>query len=244
MKGFKEIKADTPKDISAIIWGSETRGKTHCALTFPGPIYHFNFDKPINDVLWAARKELGDKEIHTKDYVSKDIRGRPKASLSPEDAADMMEEFFCDFQEVMVKMDKGTLILDSISQIYKLLSKVELDKVEKAPKKYKQLFMKAYNDAGMRFQNLVKSNKKPGVNLVLIAQARDVYNAQDSKVPGMEEIAVNRMIPYLASVIVHIFFDEGGYRTFCVEKCTYRDGLRGKEYEELSYDSLMKEICG
>jgi len=239
MKGFKKIVRTTPESLSIIVWGSEGRGKTYFALGCPEPIYHFNFDKPLEDVVYA----LGvDRNIRGKDYVVQDKNGHPKSDLSPSDASTLMNRFFDDFQELISDIDQGTIVLDTITQVYKLLSKVELDKAEKAPKKYKQLYMKAYNDAFARFQNLVKSNVKSGINLVMLAQARDVYNEKDVKIRGAEEPNYNRGIPYLASLIIRVFYDENGYRAYKIQKCTYNDELRGKEYDDLSYSLLMDDI--
>ena len=230
-----------PKSLSIIVWGSEGRGKTYFALGCPEPIYHFNFDKALQDVVFALGE---DRDIRSKDYIVRDKDGRPKAELKPSDAKVLIGSFFEDFQQVLSEIDRGTIVIDTVTQVYKLLSKVELDKAEKEPKKYKQLFMKAYNDASARFQNLIKSNVKSGVNLVMLVQARDVYNEKDCKIPGAEEPNYNRSIPYLASVIIRVFYDVNGYRTFEIQKCTHRDELRGKEYDDLCYSMLMEEIMG
>ena len=172
-------------------WGPPKTGKTHFALTFPGPIYYHNFD-------WGIAHHVN-KTRETELFIANYLTERPDMDAASAEA--LLRAFERDYAAALQK-PAGTIVIDTSSQLWQLASKVFLEKI-KAKRRDGQIYPFDYADANAYFQNLVNQVKPTKLNMVLIQRAKSKYNQQGQDT-GMVEQQGNNQIPYLVQMQVQL----------------------------------------
>lgn len=209
------------------VWGPPKTGKTHFALTFPEPIYYHNFD-------WGLEHHLG--RVQKKLYVANYLTERP--DLSATEAEGMLRLFEKDYATAL-QQPSGTIVIDTSSQLWQLVSKVFLEKI-KAKRRDGQVYPFDYADANAYFQNLINQVKKTPLNMVLIQRAKEKYNGQ-GQATGVLEMQGNNQVPYLVQVQLQLGKD-GTKHWGIIEECWESTDLEGIRLADPNYESLQKVI--
>lgn len=114
------------------LWGEQKTGKTSFSLTFPRPIYFFNFDHGLLELL-AANPSLRD-DLYYQDYLLP-----PNPTLEQGEA--VLQSFVDDWQYALESSGGGTLVLDTGTQLKELVTFVKMS--QKLEEKIRKLSAKA-----------------------------------------------------------------------------------------------------
>ena len=227
--------ADLPERERMIVgvWGEQKSGKTQFALTFPDPIFYFNFDWGMEHHLPGLRS----REVFVADYLT------VNPQLTESEAESMLAGFERDYGAAL-KVGNGTLVIDTGTALWNLASKVFLDDIKKK-RRDGQIYPFDYANANAYFQNLINQVKQTGMNLCLVQRAREKYNNQ-GQATGVYEAQGNNAVPYLVQVQLHLFkqADETGVVGHFgkIESCWQTSLAEGAVLENPTYASLTDLI--
>jgi hypothetical protein len=221
-----------PGRLVAAVWGEPKTGKTTFALTFPEPIFYFNLDWGLDHHI---SKNEG-REIYRADYLS------VGPELTEVEAENMLKSFETDYAAALrTGRDKqgGTIVIDTSTQLWQLVSKVFLDDIKKK-RKNQEVYPFDYGNANAYFQNLVNQVKKTPMNMVLIQRAREKWGPTGQPT-GSYEIQGNSQVPYLAGVVLHLNKKDGKH-TGTIDSCWETTAVEGTDLEDPTYTSLLTYI--
>jgi hypothetical protein len=165
------------------VWGQEKRGKTSLAFTFPAPRYYFNFDHRYEELLRQHPEWIAGTQV-----ASYSLPPDP----SDAEAEAVLDAFMADYDEA-VNAKAGTMILDTATQLWELVSLVKVGKVmakrlklaeERAKRQNKDFdpdtVLRQQFDWGpantMMAAFLRTPKLNPGMNAVYINRAREQYD--------------------------------------------------------------------
>jgi hypothetical protein len=226
---FEKIVATQNSKLIVSVWGLEKVGKTHFALTFPEPIYFFNFDLGIEELLPKFKA----KEIFVSTYAPNTI------DLIPyEEAKRLFDQFCIDYQEALSR-NEGTIVIDTGTQLWQLVQKIMLENIKKKREsKGQQIYAFDYADANVVFQNILNAVKKTDMNLVIIHRAREIYNAQGNRT-GRFESHENNAVSYLVQLVIRLERSENG-RNGVIESCRFDPELENNSIPNITFEDLRK----
>ena len=150
--GFIEAKerADQPRIIMSVV-GLEKQGKTHFALSAPGPISMFSTDVGEEGVVC---KFWDEKEIHIMDIS-------PANEDEPEDA----DEEFARFHKAYMAMLRGdevrTILVDTATEIWELLRMARFGRLT-------QVMPYQYGPVNKEYRLLIRAAYNHDKNLILL----------------------------------------------------------------------------
>lgn len=232
------------------IWGLPKTGKSHLALTWPGPIAAIEIGETgIEDLLYK--------------FLDKEVRYLPLAlgTLRPEisDHEKLLRQFEKTLDEVIAS-DARTLIIDSTSRLWRTIRVVmnELSFKENERKKQNRADYEKANDYFEEIVQRVRTNRN--LNLVLLHRHRELYAMvpNDSGVStlqatGQVEARDYRGIDNLVSVIIQtqegMVFDARTREQVPallhkIELCRPDRSLNGTVIRDMDYTKLMERIYG
>ena len=213
-------------------WGEPKTGKTTFALSFPEPIFYLNMDWGLDHHI---ERNAG-REIYRADYLSLE------PELSEGQAEMMLKSFEHDYAAALKRGradGKGTIVIDTSTQLWQLVSKVFLDDIKKK-RKNQEVYPFDYGNANAYFQNLVNQVKASPMNMVLIQRAREKYGP-NGQPTGNYEIQGNNAVPYLAGVVLHMHKEDGKHFGR-IDSCWETTAVEGLDLENPTYDSLRQFI--
>lgn len=231
--GWVKLEDDKAKDrIIVSVWGKPKTGKTHLALTFPDPLYYFNFD-------WGFehhKEGLDGREVYIADYLS------IKPEMTVDEAMRMLKRFEQDYASALSK-NNGTLIIDTSTQLWQLVSKVFLDEI-KQKRRDGQIYPFDYANANAYFQNLINQVKPTEMNMVLVQRAKEKYNDKGNA-SGNYEQQGNNQVPYLVGTELMAFKEGSGDTTkYGVEvvTCWYSSKVDGLIIPDPDYTKVRHSV--
>ncbi len=108
--GFSDVMIGTPRRLVASVAGREKTGKTHFALTAPGPIFFFDIDVGTEGVVGKFQAQ-GKKVYVYSVRVPKDAQQTTYESMWSD---------FKERVEAVYRHNEGTLIVDTSSEAFEL----------------------------------------------------------------------------------------------------------------------------
>lgn len=211
------------------VWGLPKTGKTQLALTFPDPIYFFNFDWGLEHHI--NRLKADGRIVHVANYQT----------VGPNSAAEnerLLREFERDYEQAL-KMGNGTIVIDTATQLWQITSKRFLDDIKKR-RKDEKVYPFDYADANAYYQQLINQVKSSEQSLVLVQRAKEKYNASGQPT-GIHEAQGNNAVPYLAQMLLHMEHKDGQH-VATIEACWDTSVLEGTQVEDPSYKKLKDLI--
>lgn len=183
------------------IWGEQKTGKTSFALTFPRPMYYFNFDHGLLELLIAnpALKE----GLYYQDYLLP-----PNPTLDQGEA--VLQSFVDDWQYALEQPGGGTIVLDTGTQLKELVTFVKMS--QKLEEKIKKLSAKAGKPVDPDTIQLLRPDYAPrnqlmnailslpsltDKNVAFVWKAREKYSGNGAAT-GQYEGDLFRDAPYIA----------------------------------------------
>lgn len=168
--------AAKPRLVTAI-WGPpKDGGKTHFALTFPEPIYYFNVDRGIDELL---------PQFPNTDIRAVIVRAETGVGTTPQFLEQEYNTLMGAYAEALVelkKLETGTMVFDTFTQTRALLAAHHLGRIKRDRIKaggrdetFQYDWEAVNNDTGGIIRDVYDV---PGVNLVLIHREAPVYDAR------------------------------------------------------------------
>lgn len=232
---FHDARQQIHRRLVAGIWGNPGRGKTHLALTFPEPIYFFNFDQGVTELL--SKPEFRDKDIRVATYVLPEEKEKDDY---PAYLAKLIE-FHNDFNEALANVGSGTIVMDTASQAHTLIQFVKLTYAVEKRKTAKNPNPEArpfdYGDANMFEGNLLRRILgQPQANAALIVRAKEVWNESGAPT-GQFTPDGFKELPSIVQVMLETRrSNDGPYVR--IGKCRADMSLEGLEVEGADYSVL------
>ncbi len=168
IEGFEKV---TDIDIHRILLsleGREKRGKTHFALSAPGPIAVFDLDRGLEGV---ARKFVTKKEIYKTDYRAyprdaaiEDFKGGDRDPAMAQYTA-IWEAFRSDYHKAL-ESDCRTIVWDTADELWLIIRLARLGGKAKAIH---------YGPINAEYLNLVDKAYDHDKNLILVHKASKEY---------------------------------------------------------------------
>jgi len=137
---FRKLTATKPGRLILSVEGMEKEGKTHFALTAPGPIALFNIDCGTEGVV---EKFLPFKDIYTVDYPNR--RYETQA-----DYDDTWAQFLEDYYAALDSSHYRTLIIDTATELWEMIRLCRLQKLT-------QVMATDYSPVNHEFRGLINS---------------------------------------------------------------------------------------
>ncbi len=236
------------------IFGQDKRGKTSLALTFPSPKYYFNFDFRFAELL--RQKPALKEGMLVASYL---VPPAPK----PDEAEQILDQFIEDWEEAINTPGGGTVILDTATHLWELISFVKVGQVmakrlklaeEKAKRQGKEFDpdtvlrqMFDFGPANLLMSAILRSVKKtPDMNAAYINRAREVFDERGSPTG---QYAFHGWKGTQAAVDVSLEMTMKGFGKAAkmvgiVGTNGFAPHLEGMAFENLDYDQLVAMFLG
>lgn len=188
-------------------WGPPGSGKTHFACSFPGPIHIINMDFGLNEIVAKFR---GEKEIYWYDFlITQDPSGHTR----------MLRDMIDTYQDVLNRLKEtgGTVVIDTVTQLWGLAQSVKLEEVKQTRAKKKGVdpediqihqFDWAQANAWMgSCLRMIMSGQYPKVNGVFIARSGPEYIGKEPT--GRQIMAGFRELSSIVPLVIECFDKKG-----------------------------------
>lgn len=215
--GFKLADNTIKQRLICSVNGREKEGKTHFALTAPGPIALFNFDDGLEGVV---QKFTDSKDIFVKRY-----------HLHPDAGVDentfwrnAWNEFIKDYYTALRSDQIRTIIIDTETDMNKLIRLKEFGRLDK-------ILPHRYGPVNSEMTRLAQAPYAEDKNVIFLRRKKAEYI--NDKATGNYIPAGFSELPYLVQVVFDVYRDweNEGDHTILISSCRHDADL---EYETLS----------
>jgi hypothetical protein len=189
---FQLVKPATKHRLVVAVEGQEKSGKTHFALTAPGPIGFQDIDIGTEGVV--DREEFLKKEIHLAEYAL-DFPYEQKA------AEQTWKQFTHDYK-AMLGANVRTGIIDNASEAWDLLRVAKFGRLT-------QIMPHLYTTVNSEFRGLLRLAYKSDMNLILLHKVKKQYINEQWN--GKYERNGFNDIGYLVQVVVETYKQDGKF---------------------------------
>lgn len=212
-KGFVSAKdREVQPRIILSLEGLEKQGKTHFALTAPGPIAMFSTDIGEEGVV----SKFGDKDIW--------IMSIDKVN---EDSAEQAPKEYARFHKAYIDMLRGndvrTIILDTATEIWEILRMARFGRLT-------QVMPYQYGPVNAEYRALIREAYNYNKNLILIHKMKPQY-INDKRTSEYDRAGFGDT-GFLVQVNAQIYRyspEDGGEFVLFIKDCRQEPGLAGEE---------------
>lgn len=148
-EGFKRADTEIIYRMIVGIEALEKSGKSNFIFTAPGPIAYFNFDKPVDDVVW---KFADKKVIYVRNYWPDDASQAAHQKV--------MSDFLSDYIMLLNENEVRTLAIDTGTKLWEVARMAEFGKVSQVSKY-------AYGPLNAQFNELINKAYKSDKSLIV-----------------------------------------------------------------------------
>lgn len=189
--GFEPVRKRSHRRLVVMTWGQEKTGKTHFAMTAPGPIAVVSLDAGTQEVV---EKLVGSKEI----YVCQSRVPPPSRDkqADQDEYKRLWREVRSSVLAASMERSVRTVVIDTATELWELCRLAAFGRLT-------QVLPVMYGPVNKEFRDLVKScMDRPDLNLVFIHKVRKSYQATPSGEAwnGQWEAACFQDMPYLVDV--------------------------------------------
>lgn len=249
-----ELKGQAALPFRLNVWGEEKTGKTSFALSFPRPMFFFNFDLGVQELL-EVRPELAEG-LQVATYLLP-----PNPTL--EKGEEILQEFVDDWYAALEAEEGGTIVLDTGTQLKELATYVKMTQKLEAKiraaaalaAKKKEAFdpdavqiMRPDYAGRNQFMNAILSLPSlfPNKHAVFLWKAKEKYTS-NGQPTGQYDGDLFKDAPYIAQgTFQRKKFGQGKEVTFATRIEDWRENpyMNGEEFDEtvLSGYSDLKDI--
>jgi hypothetical protein len=161
MVGFKEADPSIVKRLLVAVESLEKEGKTHFALTAPGPIAVFDFDTGMEGVVSKFAKT---KKIYVSDYR----RLGDAMTNKVENWLIMWEKFKREYIAALEEPTIKTVVMDTATEVWELLRMARFGKLT-------QVMPYHYGPVNAEYRELLRKAYSTNKNLILLHKMKDEY---------------------------------------------------------------------
>ncbi len=246
-----------PKAHVTLLFGDTGSGKTFTAMSFPEPIFVIDTENRAIDTKYYNYK---DKKINIFEPVQLKTEFDPKDSdaLDTHSTINNIAKFVIDFanQVKQGKIKKGTIIVDSVTDIWSLCQDWGMHELAKytnkdGSKKADIVLMKVKNqmDWGMinkrhhEILGILRTLIKYGIYIVFTAREAKIPDYAKEKTSTVKDkIRSQKDVPFLADIIFHLRKVKGQKETKYWADCHKLSGLEPPtDYlESLTFEKIEK----
>lgn len=158
--GFAPSSSTVRPRLIMSVAGMEKNGKTHFALTGPGPIAVINFDIGLEGVV----HKFADKEVVQSDYRIE--AGDGSANQIADNADRMWRKFMADYRWALTNV--RTTVIDTGSDLWELLRLARFGKLT-------QVMPHHYGPVNNEFRSMVKMAYAGTSNVIFLHKLKDEY---------------------------------------------------------------------
>ena len=194
------------------VYGLEKQGKTHFALTAPGPIALLSSD-------------VGEEGVIEKFWDNKDIQIFETEKLD-EDQADKADEawlkFKAAFRGALRSTEVRTIIVDTETEVWELIRLARFGRLT-------QVRPHHYGPVNAEFRSLIRESFEHDKNLILLQKMKAQY--VNDKKTGQWERAGFSDLGFLVQVNAQVYrddVDEGGEFNVYIDTCRQQPELAGE----------------
>jgi len=225
--GFTKVKErETIKRLILAVDGLEKQGKTHFALTAPGPIAYLDFDIGSEGVL---EKFLAKKEIHLPTEGSKQGRasfqlpikaGQP---VNIDECVRLWEDFKKLYCNALQSEGLRTIIIDTATEMWELLRLSRFGKLL-------QVMPHQYGPVNAEYRELIRLAYGFNKNLILLHKKKAQYI--NEKRTGKYERAGFSETGFLVQCNADVTREDDGTGDFClnVRDCRQNPDIAGEDF--------------
>lgn len=224
-KGFEQVTSELPpRRLIMRIGGLEKDGKTHFALTAPGPIGILDCDRGLEGV--AEKFVVAGKEIHMKNY-----RKMPNRTQDDHEARwDAVER---DHRILLADRAIRSILWDTDTEMWEIIRMAYFGKLT-------QIKSHHYGEVNATFRKLIDEAFDADKNLILISRYKKQYvkkstTSDDSVWNGKYDAAGFSELPSIVQVNLRaqLVRDEDGVcaPTITVVNCRQNMGINGEVFE-------------
>jgi hypothetical protein len=214
---FQVVKPQIKKRLVVAVEGPEKSGKTHFALTAPGPIGFQDIDIGTEGVV---EQFVAEKEIHLAEYALDFPFEQKAAELT-------WKQFTNDYKQLLGASVR-TGIIDNASEAWDLLRVAKFGRLT-------QIMPHLYTTANSEFRGLLRLAYKSDMNLILLHKVKKQYI--NEQFTGKYERSGFNDIGYLVQVIVETYKDGGKY-FLRVLACRQNPKIEGLVIEDPTFAKL------
>lgn len=180
------------------VYADEGKDKSHfcCTACELEPVYFFNLDQGLHRV---KHHFLG-KPVKFCDYVFTDDKGRVRP-LTVDLSKEIWELFVKDFDLIMTYAPKGTIIIDTATRLWEVLTKYETSKIvaQRTKKKVYPFDYKSSNEIWDHFLTDVRFSRH---SMILTHKTTDEY-IEDKKT-GDRRARVQKETPFIVDAYIKL----------------------------------------
>jgi len=236
-KGGSQVKQ--LKGLRVGAWGSQGTGKSHCALTFPKPIFAVNTDFGMYPLLEEKEFAVWCKPYTEEDWIrifEAGVLDETSAEPDPLRSLQATEEALT----ALAGASQGTIVLDSGEDIWSWigtwLEEVATKRSEKTGEKYQY----EWGKANARYRLLMMRILSKPMNFVITGQSQAVYDEHGKVVPGTKA-DWQKKTPYWVDLELEMQRRTDGVFQAKVRKC--RLGANKKDLIiNPTYENIVKWI--
>ena len=225
LDGFTKADNSYNRRLIVSVEGPEKKGKTHFALTAPGPIALLNLD--IGDE-GVVDKFVAQKEIYKNDYMA-------KRKMEQADYQELWERLKTDYYNALDHPEIKTVIMDTATDSWDLCRLAILGRLQ-------QVMPHDYVRPNSEFKEMIKTAYGSDKNVIFLHQVKDEWVASQST--GNQIRAGFSKIGYTVQVVVKMITtdieDEGRLFAFKIMDCRHNPTVNGIELsgEACTFDQL------
>lgn len=234
---FKSLKdVANKRGEKILIYGGMATGKTHFALTADAPIYII--DTELGSAPLKNYPAFKDKDIQVLEVFEPNEEPEQDEVLSYERAKDAIDW-------VYKNVTTGTLIVDSITDLWKFCQAYAKIKVFKLPasKRFQQQWDWAVPNA--LYQQLILKMLAMPLNVILTARESEVYEGA-GKPTGNYVPSCQKNTVYMVDLVLRntkgYNKSAGAFFQSTIEKSRFGKELVGKTFENLNFERLKGEL--
>lgn len=197
-----------------LVQGERRTGKSHLALTAPGPIYYQGLDVGA-EVANMPDKPWAGKVIHMANYNTSFPPNTDEATLARE--CNRMWDQFVANQQIAVTKGR-TAVIDTESELWELFRVARSGRTN--PEK------QAYMVISPEYRGVLRSFYQSDCNLIMIAKLKDEWKGNKST--GVRKRAGFGDADYLAQIVVETWKRDGEYGLTVID-CRLNPAIEGME---------------
>jgi hypothetical protein len=228
--GFSDDVAERPRRLVASVNGQPKTGKTHFSLTAPDPIFFINIDigtEGVVDKFQAQGKSIYLYDVRVPRTASKDIY------------VPMWENLKKIFEKVF-KVGKGSVVVDTDSEVYELARLAKFGKLT-------QVMPQHYTEVNNEYREILRLAYDSPMNALFIHKMKPKYiqNARTNEYEpsGMGDMEYNVQV----NIEMHREAGEDGpeFSAF-IKDCRHEPSVTGTwlEGEMCSFEFLLSLVHG
>ena len=224
------------KGLKIGIYGPTSTGKTHFAMTAPGPV--FIIDTELGSASIAKRFE-------GKDINISEIFSESDDEIWERDDVESYEKIKQAINAVYRNTKEGTIVVDSGTDLWSLCQSYSKVKIFKLRPEDRLKFQFDWGKINNIYLQMITKLLATPHNLVFTGRNKEIYNGTTPS--GQFEASWQGKTEYFLDVIIeNKVIMKAGKATFLSEiiKCRPNGELKGKIYENLTFDKLKQELNG